>query len=76
MSLWGKVKKDVKRAGKQVERSAKQVGGMVKGQLGVGSNKGTSGDPNTPKGPQFTDAARSQAAGAGTVGFTQRTQNY
>ena len=68
--------RELKRFGKQVKRSAKQVGGIVKGQFGLGQ-KGTSGDANTPdKGPQFTDAARSQAAGAGTVNFTQRTQNY
>lgn len=66
-----------KRIGQQVKRSARQVGGIVKGQMGIGGN--TSGDKSggtADKGPQFTDAARSQAAGAGTVGFTQRTQNY
>jgi len=44
------------------------------------TGQGNIGDPDpnaTPdKGPQFTEAARSQAAGAGTVGFTQRTQNW
>ena len=82
MGLWGRVKKAAKRAGKQVERSAKQIGqkaekygGAAMG-LNLSRNK-TSGDSNTPpQGPQFTDAARSQAAGAGTVNFTQRTQNY
>lgn len=70
-----------KRVGHKVERqvkaSAKQIGGIVKGQMGLSSGGGGGGDSSTPnQGPQFTDEARRQAAGAGTVGFTQRTQNY
>lgn len=74
---FGSLKHAAKRVGGQIKRSARQVGGIVKGQMGIGGN--TSGDNSggaADKGPQFTDAARQQAAGAGTVGFTQRTQNY
>lgn len=70
------------RFGKAIKRVAKKVGGAVKKydpmakQMGFGGDD-KANDPAAPdKGPQFTDAARSQAAGAGTVGFTQRTQNW
>jgi hypothetical protein len=59
-----------KKMGQKIEK----YGGKMIGQ--DFSRKKTGGDANAPQGPQFTDAARSQAAGAGTVGFTQRTQNY
>ena len=58
---------------KRTVRKAENFAHRVTGRSNIGQT-----DPNaTPdKGPQFTDAARSQAAGAGTVGFTQRTQNW
>ena len=60
---------------KKVGRKIEKYGGKAIGQ--DFSRQKSSGDPQTPdKGPQFTDAARQQAAGAGTVGFTQRTQNW
>lgn len=59
----------IKRATRKVENFAHRVTGRP--------NIGDKGqDPSANKGPQFTDEARRQAAGAGTVGFTQRTQNY
>lgn len=63
--------KFVKRATRKLENFAHRV----TGRPNIGTQQP---DPNAPanKGPQFTDAARSQAAGAGTVGFTQRTQNW
>jgi len=69
MGLWGKIKKQVKRSTRQLENFAHRATGS--GNIG-------SKDPNAApdKGPQFTDEARRQAAGAGTVGFTQRTQNW
>lgn len=73
MGLLKKIGKQIKRSAKQIGQKAEKYGGAM---MGFGRNK-TSGDANTgPQGPQFTDAARSQAAGAGTVNFTQRTQNY
>lgn len=57
---------------RRVTRKVENFAHRATGQGNIGEQ-----DPNAPdKGPQFTDAARSQAAGAGTVGFTQRTQNW
>jgi hypothetical protein len=80
--MFGSVKKIAKKIGGQVKRSAVQLGKKAEkyGGAAIGQNFSrdkSSGDANTPaQGPQFTDEARRQAAGAGTVGFTQRTQNY
>jgi hypothetical protein len=64
----------LKKVGRRMERDLgiRNRGGIINKGNGPGS------DPNAApdKGPQFTDAARQQAAGAGTVGFTQRTQNW
>lgn len=70
MSTFGKIRKAVKGAVRKVEN-------VARGQIGKGEIGADNGQPAAPdKGPQFTDEARRQAAGAGTVGFTQRTQNY
>lgn len=66
-----RMKRDV--TGKGLKAMYSSARGIVKGVNGKGQQD-TSAPPD--KGPQFTDAARSQAAGAGTVGFTQRTQNW
>ena len=57
-----------KRATRKLENFAHRVNG--------GTNIGQTQSAATNQGPQFTDMARQQAAGAGTVNFTQRTQNY
>ena len=70
MSTFGKIRKAVKGAVRTVENFGR--GQMGKGA--IGADKG--GDAPADRGPQFTEEARRQAAGAGTVGFTQKTQNY
>lgn len=56
-----------KRATRKLENFAHRVtGGTNIGQTQAAASQG----------PQFSDMARQQAAGAGTVNFTQRTQNY
>lgn len=57
--------------------TGKTAKATIKSLGGGGKSKDDKGDAAAPdKGPQFTDAARVQAAGAGTVGFTQQTQNW
>jgi hypothetical protein len=71
MSTFGKIRKAVKGAVRTVEN-------FGRGQAGkgpIGADKGGDAAP-ADRGPQFSEEARRQAAGAGTVGFTQRTQNY
>jgi hypothetical protein len=58
---------------KRATRKLENFAHRVQGKPNIGTQQP---DPNASKGPQFTDAARSQAAGAGTVGFTQQTQNW
>lgn len=75
------LRKAFKRIGKGIARSAKHVGQKIEkyGGAMIGQNfsrQKSSGSDGTNQGPQFTDEARRAAAGAGTVGFTQRTQNY
>lgn len=60
---------------KKVGQKLEKYGGKMIGQ-DFSRQKGGAGTQAPDKGPQFTDAARQQAAGAGTVNFTQRTQNY
>jgi hypothetical protein len=69
MSTFGRIRKSLKHQVRRVENFAHRLSGKPN----IGTQQP---DPNANKGPQFTDAARSQAAGAGTVNFTQRTQNY
>ena len=58
---------------KFVRRATRKLENFAHRALG----QGNIGQDKTPdKGPQFTDEAKRQAAGAGTVGFTQRTQNW
>lgn len=61
---------------KKLGRKIEQYGGKMIGQNFT--RQKSSADPGgaANKGPQFTDEARRQAAGAGTVSFTNRTQNY
>lgn len=68
-------RKFVRRTVRKAENAVKKYDPMAK-QMGIGG-AGGGDDSSTPdKGPQFSDQARQVAAGAGTVGFTQRTQNY
>lgn len=60
-----------KKAGRAIEK----YGGKLIGQ-DFSKKKVSGGGDSVDKGPQFTEEARRQAAGAGTVGFTQRTQNW
>lgn len=69
MSTFGKIRKAVKGAVRTVEN-------FGRGQIGKGAIGADNGTGAVDRGPQFSEEARRQAAGAGTVGFTQKTQNY